>query len=73
MSSQARDLAEWCRNQRTEALRQMEMFDAGGVKAVLQMPDGSTMDITSGVLTHQAENVAMFERIVSALEASENP
>jgi hypothetical protein len=70
MSSQARDLVEWCRNQRAEALRQMEMFGAGGVKAFLRMPDGSTMDITSGVLTHQTENVAMFERIASALEAT---
>jgi hypothetical protein len=70
MSSQARDLAEWCRNQRAEALRQMEMFGAGDVKAFLRMPDGSTMDITSGVLTHQTENVAMFERIASALEAT---
>jgi hypothetical protein len=40
------------------------------VKAFLRMPDGSTMDITSGVLTHQTENVAMFERIASALEAT---
>ena len=45
----------------------MEMFSAGGVKAVLHMPDGSTMDITSGVLSHQTENVAMFERIAAAL------
>ena len=67
MSSEARDLAEWCRNQRAEALRQIELFGAGGVKAFLQMPDGSTMDITSGVTSHQTENVAMFERIASAL------
>jgi hypothetical protein len=70
MGSEAQDLAEWCRNQRAEALRQMEMFGAGGVKAVLQMPDGSTMDITSGVLSHQTENVAVFERIITALEAT---
>ena len=70
MSPEARDLAEWCRNQRAEALRQIDLFGAGGVKALLQMPDGSTQDITSGVVTHQAENAAMFERIASALTAA---
>lgn len=70
MSSEARDLAEWCRNQRAEALRQIDLFGAGGVKALLQMPDGSTQDITPGVVTHQTENAAMFERITSALTAA---
>ena len=69
MSSQAQDLIAWCDGQRAEALRQIELFGAGGVKAFLQMPDGSTMDITSGVASHQAENVAMFERIAAALKA----
>jgi hypothetical protein len=31
------------------------------------MPDGSTQDITSGVIRHQTENVAVFERIALAL------
>lgn len=67
MGSQADELAGWCRDQRAEALRQMDLFGAGGVKALLQMPDGSTQDITSGVVEHQKKSVAMFERIASAL------
>lgn len=67
MSLEADDLAQWCRNQRAEALRQIDLFGAGGVKALLQMPDGSTQDITSGVIRHQTENVAVFERIALAL------
>ncbi|KQY28773.1 hypothetical protein ASD21_02925 [Caulobacter sp. Root1455] len=70
MSSEAHDLAEWCQRQRAEALRQIDLFGAGGVKAVLQMPDGSTQEITSSVVTHQTENAAMFERIASALTAA---
>lgn len=73
MSSEAHDLADWCRNQRAEALRQIELFEAGGVKAMLQMPDGSTQEITSGVLEHQNKNVAMFERLVSALTPTDRP
>jgi hypothetical protein len=67
MSAEAHELAEWCRNQKAEALRQIDLFGAGGVKALLQMPDGSTQDITSGVIKHQTENVAVFEKIASAL------
>lgn len=67
MGSEAHDLAEWCRNQRAEALRQIDLFGAGGVKALLQMPDGSTQEITSGVVEHQRTNLAMFERIAAAL------
>jgi hypothetical protein len=67
MSLEADDLAQWCRNQRAEALRQIDLFGAGGVKALLQMPDGSTQDITSGVVEHQTENVVVFERIALAL------
>lgn len=67
MSLEADDLAQWRRNQRAEALRQIDLFGAGGVKALLQMPDGSTQDITSGVVEHQTENVAVFERIALAL------
>ena len=70
MSSETHDLAEWCEGQRAEALRQIELFGASGVKAILQMPDGSTQDITSGVAEHQAKNVAMFERLAAALKAT---
>jgi hypothetical protein len=28
----------WCHRQRDEALRQIELFEARGVKAILQMP-----------------------------------
>lgn len=67
MGSNDGDLVEWCRRQRDEALRQGELFSAGGVKALLQMPDGSTQDITSGVLAHQADNAAVFEQLATAL------
>jgi hypothetical protein len=70
MGSEADELIAWCEGQRAEALRQIELFGAGGVKAFLQMPDGSTMDITSGVASHQTENVAMFERIGVALKGA---
>ena len=69
MTSEADDLIAWCEGQRAEALRQIELFGAGGVKAFLRMPDGSTMDITSGVASHQTQNVAMFERLAVALRA----
>ncbi|MDR3509559.1 MAG: hypothetical protein P4L64_16845 [Caulobacteraceae bacterium] len=67
MGSDADDLIAWLHGQWADALRQIELFEAGGVRAILQMPDGSTQEITSGVLAHQAENVAMFERIIHAL------
>ena len=61
------DLADWAARQRDDALRQIELFGPGGVKALLVMPDGTTQDITAGVITHQTENVAAFERLISAL------
>lgn len=67
MDPQIGELAAWCEHQRAEALRQIELFGSGGVKALLQMPDGSTQDITAGVLTHQTENVERFERLAAAL------
>ncbi len=70
MASEAQDLIAWCEGQRAEALRQIELFGAGGVKALLQMPDGSTMDITSGVASHQTQNVAMFARLSAALKGA---
>jgi hypothetical protein len=57
----------WCHRQHDEALRQIELFEARGAKAVLQMPDGTTHDITAGVVKHQTENTAIFERLISAL------
>jgi hypothetical protein len=67
MSTQNIDLAEWAARQRDNALRQIELFGSEGVKALLVMPDGTTQDITSGVLEHQTGNAAMFERLISAL------
>jgi hypothetical protein len=67
MTSEQDDLAEWCRRERKDALRQLELFGSGGVKAVLQMPDGTMQDITEAVIKHQTANVAVFERLVAAL------
>lgn len=69
MSSVDIDLVNWCRQQQVEAHRQAEMFQNGGVKAILQMPDGTTQDITTGVINHQIENAVVFERLISALGA----
>lgn len=62
------DLIEWAKEQREEALRQIDLFGNGGVKAQLVLPDGTTQDITAGVLSHQKTNVDAFTRLVSALE-----
>jgi uncharacterized protein YjbI with pentapeptide repeats len=70
MNSEISELAAWCERQRDEASRQIELFGKSGVKALLQMPDGSTQDITAGVATHQAENVATFERLAAALKTA---
>lgn len=70
MSPENSDLVAWCERQREEALRQIELFGTSGVKAFLQMPDGTTQEITSGVLTHQTENAAVFERLATALKAA---
>ena len=63
------DLIAWATGQREEALRQVELFSIGGVKAQLVMPDGTTQDITAGVLSHQKENVDAFTRLVAALKS----
>ncbi|AMP06509.1 hypothetical protein [Collimonas pratensis] len=68
MSSEDIDLVEWCQQAQIEARRQTELFSSGGVKAILQMPDGTTQDITAGVIKHQTENMAVFERLISALK-----
>jgi hypothetical protein len=62
------DLIEWANEQRKESLRQVDLFSNGGVKAQLVMPDGTTQDITAGVLSHQKANVDAFTSLVSALE-----
>ena len=62
------DLIKWANDQRDEALRQVDLFSNGGVKAQLVMPDGTTQDITAGVLSHQKANVDAFTSLVSALE-----
>ena len=62
------DLVEWANEQREEALRQVDLFSNGGVKAQLVMPDGTTQDITVGVLSHQKANVDAFTSLVSILE-----
>ncbi|NII56569.1 hypothetical protein [Sphingomonas aerolata] len=62
------DLLEWANEQREESLRQVDLFSNGGVKAQLVMPDGTTQDITAGVLSHQKANVDAFTSLVSALE-----
>ena len=62
------DLIEWANEQRKESLRQVDLFSNGGVKAQLVMPDGTTEDITAGVLSHQKANVDALTSLVSALE-----
>ena len=62
------DLIKWANEQREEALRQVDLFSNGGVKAQLVMPDGIAEGITAGVLSHQRANVEAFTDLVSALE-----
>jgi hypothetical protein len=69
MADQVGDLIEWANEQREEALRQIDLFSRGGVKAQLVMQDGTTQDITAGVLSHQKANVDAFTRLVSALKS----
>ena len=63
------DLIEWANEQREDALRQVDLFSTGGVKAQLVMPDGTTQDITAGVLSHQKANVDAFRDLVSVLKS----
>ncbi len=62
------ELIEWANEQREEALRQVDLFSNDGVKAQLVMPDGTTQDITAGVLSHRKANIDAFTSLVSALE-----
>jgi len=61
------ELIEWANEQCEEALRQVDLFGNGGVRAQLVMPDGTTQDITAGVLSHQKANIDAFTSLVSAL------
>ncbi len=63
------ELIDWCQRQREDAARQIELFGTGGVKALLLMADGTTQDITAGVVDHQTDNIAAYQRIIAALRA----
>lgn len=67
MSSERADIIDWCLSGQKAAREQLELFGAKGVKAVLQMPDGTTQDITEGVVKHQTQNLAAFERLLAFL------
>ncbi len=67
MNEERLDLIKWAEQQRDEAQRQIELFGSGGVRAQLLMPDGTTQDITEGVLSHQQTSAASFHRLITAL------
>ena len=70
MGSDQADLIEWCLGEQKDARRQLELFGSGGVRAVLQMPDGTTQDITDGVVRHQTKNLTLFDQLVTVLRSS---
>jgi len=72
MGSERAELIAWCRGEQQDARRQLELFGSRGVKAVLQMPDGTTQDITDGVIKHQTKNVEVFARLLTVLGASDD-
>ena len=61
------DLLAWAAQERAEALRQLNLFGAAGIKALIQMPDGTTQEITAGVVEHQTKNVSAFDHLIAAL------
>jgi hypothetical protein len=67
VSVEDHDMIDWATRERDEALRQINLFSSGVIKAILEMPDGTTQDITAGVLKHQTANVPFFERLIEAL------
>lgn len=69
MDSETEQLVDWCRREQGEALRQLELFGPKGIKAILQMPDGTTEEITAGVVKHQSDNIAKFERLIYILSS----
>ena len=61
------ELLAWAIQEHAEALRQLSLFGATGIKALLQMPDGTMQEITPGVVAHQTRNAAAFEHLITAL------
>lgn len=61
------DLLAWAVQERTEALRQLNLFGTMGIKALLQMPDETTQEITVDVIEHQTKNAAAFEYLIAAI------
>lgn len=72
MESERAELIAWCEGEQKSAQEQLTLFGEKGAKAVLQMPDGTSMDITEAVLRHQEKNAAAYERLLAFL-ASSNP
>ncbi len=70
MSPETSDLIAWARRERDSSLRQLDLFGPAGLKALLLMPDGTTQDITPGVVEHQLGNIPMFERLIAALDSA---
>ena len=68
MSTEQADLIEWCLGAQKDARDQLELFGAKGVKAALQMPDGTTQDITEAVMKHQTKNLTAFKRLLAFLQ-----
>jgi hypothetical protein len=58
----------WCRKERESALEQIQLFTAGGVKALIQNGDGAPQDITERVVDHGREVAENMGRIISAYE-----
>lgn len=61
------ELLAWAIQEHAEALRQLNLFGATRIKALLQMPDGTTQEITPSVVAHQTKNAAAFEHLIAAL------
>ncbi|GGC99593.1 hypothetical protein [Aquisalinus flavus] len=61
------ELVNWCREEREDALRQIELFAKGGVKAKLELPDGSEEEITETLVRHQKEFATKYERLIAVL------
>ncbi len=61
-----RDHIAWCRAERDSALRQIELFTAGGAKAFVQNGDAPPQDITEGVVRHGREIAEKMGAIIEA-------
>ena len=69
MRTERDDLIAWCQQEQQGARRQLDLFAPDGIRALLQMPDGSTQDITEGVVRHQTEIIAAFDRLILVLSS----